>query len=277
MQKQLQFDLKPEKRKRKLPSLFDTLTAAVLAIYVSAIVILIVVDIGYIHAKDFFSLFRSEDLRFAMRLSLITATTSALLALVVGTPAGYALSRFKFRGRVIVDTLVDMPIVLPPLVVGVSLLVFFQTSLGRAIENTGLRFVYTPQGIVLAQFAVVSSYSVRTIKVAFDGVDPRLENVARTLGWSRIQSFFRVTLPMARNGILAAGVMSWSHAIGLFAPLMIFSGTTRRKTEVLATSIYLELSIGHIETALAITVLLVVFAMIGVTIVKKYVGDSGTA
>jgi molybdate transport system permease protein len=267
----------PEKKNKKiriLPSVFDSLAGGMLFIYVAFIALLVLVDVGYIHARDFWSLFRSEDLRYAMRLSLITSTISALLSLIVGLPVGYALSRFRFRGRIIVDTLVDLPIVLPPLVIGVSLLVFFQTAIGRAIENAGFRFVYTPQGIVLAQFTVVSAYAVRTIKIAFDGIDPRLERVARTLGWSRLQAFFRVTLPMARNGILAAGVMAWSHAIGLFAPLMIFAGTTRRKTEVLATSIYLELSIGRIETALAITLLLVVFAMVAVTIVKKYVGDS---
>ena len=266
---------KKNKRMRVLPSVFDIMAGGMLFIYVAFIALLVLVDVGYIHAKAFWSLFHSEDLRYAMRLSLITSTISALLSLIVGLPVGYALSRFRFRGRIIVDTLVDLPIVLPPLVIGVSLLVFFQTAVGRAIENAGFRFVYTPQGIVLAQFTVVSAYAIRTIKIAFDGIDPRLERVARTLGWSRLQAFFRVTLPLARNGILAAGVMAWSHAIGLFAPLMIFAGTTRRKTEVLATSIYLELSIGRIETALAITLLLVVFAMVAVTIVKKYVGDSG--
>ncbi len=266
---------KPFVKRRSPASAFDGYAAGMLALYVGFIATLILVDVSYIHKSDFLGLFRDADLRYAMGLSLITSTISALLSLVVGLPVGYALSRFRFRGRVVIDTLVDLPIVLPPLVIGVSLLVFFQTTVGQAIENSGLHFVYTPQGIVLAQFAVVSAYAIRTIKVAFDGIDPRLERVARTLGWSRLNSFLRVTLPMARNGILAAGVMAWSHAIGLFAPLMIFSGITRRKTEVLATSIYLELSIGRIETALAITLLLVVFAMVSVTLIKRYVGQGG--
>jgi molybdate transport system permease protein len=185
---------KPNKSIRKLPSVFDSVAAGMLFLYVAFIAVLVLVDVGYIHPKDFFSLFSSEDLRYAMRLSLITSTTSALLSLLVGLPVGYALSRFKFRGKIVVDTLVDLPIVLPPLVIGVSLLVFFQTAIGRMIEDSGLHFVYTPQGIVLAQFTVVSAYAIRTIKVAFDGIDPRLESVARTLGWSRLQAFFRVTL-----------------------------------------------------------------------------------
>lgn len=261
---------------RRLPSIFDGYAVGMLVLYVAFIATLILVDVGYIRWKHFVDLFSSDDLRYSMRLSLITSTTSALLSLIVGIPVGYSLSRFNFKGKVVIDTLIDLPIILPPLVIGISLLVFFQTSVGAAIENSGLKFVYQPQGIVLAQFTAVSAYAVRTIKVAFDGIDPRLERVARTLGWSRIQAFMRVTLPMARNGILAAGVMAWSHAIGLFAPLMIFAGTTRHKTEVLSTSIYLELSIGHIETALAITLLLVVFAMVAVTIVKKFVGGSST-
>jgi molybdate transport system permease protein len=245
---------------------------AVLVLYVGFIATLLAVDLGFVRPRHFLDLFRSEDLLYAMRLSLVSSTLSVLLALLVAVPAGYALSRYRFRGHLLVDTLVDVPIVLPPLVIGVSLLVLFQTSLGKAVESTGLRFVYTPAGVVLAQFTVVSAYAIRTVKAAFDGVDRRLEDVARTLGWSRGQAFLRVTLPMARSGIAAAAVISWAHAIGLFGPLMVFSGTTRRKTEVLATSVYLELSVGNIEIALAITFLLVAFTMASLILFKHLVG-----
>ncbi len=252
--------------------LFTGATWITLLLYVAFVASLVIVDVLYIRPGDFFGIFRSVDLQYAMRLSLVTSTVSVILALLVALPVGYALSRYRFPGQVIVDTLVDMPIVLPPLVIGVSLLVLFETPLGKAIENSGLRFVYTPLGIVLAQFTVVSAYAIRTIKTAFDSIDPRLENVARTLGWSRGQAFVRVTLPMARNGIIAAAVIAWAHAIGLFGPLMVFSGTTRRKTEVLATSVYLELSVGNIETALAITLLLVIISMIALILVKRLGG-----
>ena len=252
--------------------IFTGATWVTLFFYVAFVASLVIVDICYIKPGDFFGIFHDVDLLYAMRLSLVTSTVSVILALLVALPVGYALSRFKFPGRVIIDTLVDMPIVLPPLVIGVSLLVLFETPLGKAIENTGLRFVYTPLGIVLAQFTVVSAYAIRTIKTAFDSIDPRLENVARTLGWSRGQAFWRVTVPMARKGIIAAGVIAWAHAIGLFGPLMVFSGTTRRKTEVLATSVYLELSVGEIEKALAITLLLVILSMVSLILFKRLMG-----
>lgn len=256
----------------RAPSAFDMATGAVMLLYVGCIAALLAVDLGYVRPRHFLGLFEAEDLRYAMRLSLVSATISACLSLIVAVPVAYALSRYRFPGRILFDTLVDVPMVLPPLVIGVSLLVFFQTPVGRLIENSGLRFVYTPAGVVLAQFVVVSAYAVRMLKAAFDDIDPRLEDVARTLGWSRGQAFVRVTLPMARNGLVAAAVVSWAHAIGLFGPLMVFSGTTRRKTEVLATSIYLELSLGNIEVALAITLLLVLFTMASLLVLKRLVG-----
>ncbi len=264
---------KYEATKRRLYRSFTWVIWLILFCYVAFVVSLVLVDICYIHPSDFLGLFKSEDLRYAMRLSLVTSTASVILALIVALPVGFALSRFRFPGRIFIDTLVDMPIVLPSLVIGVSLLMFFTTPLGKAIEKSGFHFVYTPLGIVLAQFTIISAYAIRTIKSAFDSIDPRLENVARTLGWSRGQAFVRVSLPMARNGIIAAGVISWARAIGLFGPLMVFTGTTRLKTEVLATSVYLELSVGNIENALAIALLLVIFSMLAL-LLFKYLGGS---
>jgi molybdate transport system permease protein len=169
----------------------------------------------------------------------------------------------------LVDTIVDMPIVLPPLIMGVSLLVFFRTPVGKVIESSGLHFVYTPQGVILAQFVVACSFTIRTIKAAFDSVDRRYEDVAMTLGCSKRQAFFKVSLPLAKNGVIAGGVFAWARAIGEFGPIMVFSGTTRFKTEVLPTSIYLELSVGRIEAALSIAVLMIIIAMVTLMLFKK--------
>jgi molybdate transport system permease protein len=253
----------------------DAFALGALLLYAGFLVTLVVSNIGYISPSAFAAVWRSADLRYAIRISLVTSTITALLSLAVAIPAGYALSRYRFPGVRLLDTIADIPIILPHLVIGLMLLVFFQTAPGRFIESAGLRFVYTPAGIVLAQFTVASAFAVRAMKAAFDGLDPRLESVARTLGWSRRQAFLRTTLPAARNGVLAAAIFAWAQAIGLFGPLMIFAGTTRRRTEVMATAIYLELSVGHIETALAIALVMIAFAFAALALVKRLVGGGG--
>lgn len=247
-------------------------TTGMLAFYLLIILALFVSDILYVDLRTFLNTLRSKEIQFAIKLSCISSFTTALIAMSVAIPAGYALSRYKFPGMMLVDTLVDVPIVLPPLIMGVSLLVFFRTSVGRAIERSGLHFVYTTQGIILAQFVVACSFAIRTIKAAFDGVDRRLEDVAMTLGCSRLRAFLKVTLPLAKNGIIAGGVFAWARAIGEFGPIIVFSGTTRFKTEVMPTSIYLELSIGRIEAALSIAILMIIIAMTTLILVKKLGG-----
>ncbi|MBN1554596.1 MAG: ABC transporter permease subunit, partial [Phycisphaerae bacterium] len=226
----------------------------------------------YVDGREFAAVFRNPDFRFAMRLSLWTSTLSAFLAVVTAIPVGYVLARKRFPGRTLLDSIVDIPIVLPPVVMGLCLLVFFRTPLGEAMEDAGLRFVYHASGIVLAQYFSITPYAVRTVKAAVENLNPRIEEVARTLGYTRGRVFWRVTLPMIKNGVIAGGVIAWAVAIGLFGPMMILVGTTRQRTEVLATSIYLELSVGRIQTALAIALVMIAMALVALTLFKKLTG-----
>ncbi len=259
-------------RFRRRPSLFAGFTVGSLLLYLTIILALLLADILYIDPSTFWKTLRSEEIQFAIKLSCVSSFITALLALIIGIPAGYALSRYRFPGMMLMDTIVDIPIVLPPLIMGISLLVFFRSPVGKAIENSGLQFVYTTQGIVLAQFVVACAFAIRTIKAAFDSVDRRFEDVAMTLGCTRAQAFLKVSLPLARNGVIAGGVFAWARAIGEFGPVMVFSGITRFKTEVMPTSIYLELSVGRIEAALSIAVLMIVLAMVVLILFKKLGG-----
>ncbi len=253
---------------------WPAISFAVLVLFIGSLALLIGSVVFYLDFGQFTAVFRNPDIRFAMRLSLFTATVAALLAVVVAVPVGYVLSRIYFPGRTLIDSIVDIPLVLPPVVMGLCLLVFFRTPLGQAIENTGLRFVYQPAGIVLAQFFTITPYAVRTVKAAFDNLNPRVEEVARTLGYTEGQVFLRVTLPMVKNGIVAGGVIAWAVAIGLFGPMMILVGTTRQRTEVLATSIYLELSVGRVQSALAIALVMIVIALTALTLFKIMSGKT---
>ena len=240
----------------------------VLAAFVLAVVGLIVADVFYAHPASVAEVLRSPEVRHAIYLSLVTSASALVLVIAFAVPMGYALSRYRFPGSVVVDALVDLPIVLPPVVIGVSLLVFFRTGVGRWIESVPwLQFVYTAKGIVLCQFFVSASYGIRGAKSAFDAVDVRLEHLALTLGCTHGRALRMVALPMARNGLAAAAVMAWARAVGVFGPLMIFAGTVRMKTEVMPTTIFLELSVGRIEPALAVAMLMLAIAMVALTLI----------
>jgi molybdate transport system permease protein len=206
---------------------------------------------------------RSPFIGQALRLSVVTSVITTALALLFAIPMGYALSRYEFPGRTLADTVVDIPIVFPPLVAGLTLLIFFsQTGVGRWIEeDLGLEFVFQKKGIVLCQFVVSASFAIRSVKTGFDEVDRRLEKVALTLGYTPWRSFFRVSLPLAARGVMAGAILTWARAFGIFGPLMIFVGSFRGKTEVLSTTIYLEQSVGNLEAALTVALLLISVAL----------------
>lgn len=233
------------------------------------------------------SALRSPEIRYATMLSLVSSCITTVLALWVAVPIGYLLSRFRFPGKLVVDALLDIPIVLPPLVIGLSLLILFRTSPGQWIEaafeqatrplaawgliDRPLGITFEIPSVILAQFMVAAAFAVRTLRTAFDEITPRKEQVALTLGCTRSQAFWWVVLPEARSGVLAAATLTWARAIGEFGPILVFSGATRLKTEVLPTTVFLELSIGDIEAAVAVSLLMVLMALV-VLVVVRFLG-----
>lgn len=250
--------------------LFCAFTLAFVALFVTAVLALLLADALYIDSEAVGEVLRSPEIRAAVWLSLSSSTLTTLIGLVFAVPMGYALSRYRFPGRIIADTLVDLPIVFPPLVMGLSLLVFFRTGPGLWIEDLGIEFVYSRNGIVLAQFFVAASLGIRAIKTTFDDIDRRQEDVALTLGCTRGQAFWRVALPNARGGIIAGATLTWARAFGLFGPLMVFVGAVRMRTEVLPTTIYLETSIGRIEVALAVALVMIAIAAVALLTIRLF-------
>ena len=179
------------------------------------------------------------------------------------------MSRFKFPGKKLVDAILDIPIVLPPLVIGLSLLILFQTPIGKAIDRV-VPFTYSVGGVILAQFAVACAFAVRTMLATFDQINPRLEQVALTLGCNRAAAFWRVALPEARRGLLTAATLAWARALGEFGPILVFAGATRLRTEVLPTTVFLELSVGNIEAAVAVSLLMILAATAVLTLARTF-------
>ncbi len=200
-----------------------------------------------------------SKIRYSIWLSLITCTLSAVLSLLVAVPAGYLMSRHRFPGRRLLDAVLDVPIVLPPLVIGLSLLILFQYP---PLSYLARQIVYQIPAVVLAQFSVACAFAVRTMKATFDHIDPRCEQVAISLGCSRVQAFGWVVLPEAGRGMMTAFTLAWARSLGEFGPLLIFAGATRMKTEVLSTSVFLEMNVGNIDMAVAVSMIMVVAAML---------------
>lgn len=231
-------------------------------VYVLLIVAMLAAEASYTLPGRVAEVLGRPAVQRSIVVTVVSSTLATLAALLVGTPLSYLMSRRRFRGRKTLDTMLDtvlnavldIPNVLPPLVLGLCLLILFQSPPLRPLAKS---VVYQLPAVLLAHFVVATAYVVPVLRAAFDQTSPRNEEVALTLGCSRWQAFRRVALPEARRGLVTAGAIGWAKCFGCFGPLLVFAGATRNKTEVLATTIYLEWSAGDIEAAVAVSLVMV--------------------
>jgi molybdate transport system permease protein len=251
---------------------FRVITLGSLIIITGFFIVIIVSLLTYTDWKTIGSSFLAPETLFAIKLSLITASITTILAVAVAIPVAYAISKNEFFGKNLVDSLLDLPIVISPVAIGAALLVFFNTPLGNSINNNLLRFVFSVPGIVLAQFTIVSALAIRLLKSTFDNIDVRYEQVARTLGCSKPEAFFKVVIPLARNGLVASGILTWARAVGEFGATVTLAGATAMRTETLPISIFLNLSSANIEQAVALIVILVIISLVALLLVRLITG-----
>jgi len=248
--------------------LFVAALAGLGGLYVALIAALLIADVAAADAKRLPTLFDDADLRAALFLSLTTAIVSTALAMTLAVPAAYLLSRTQFYGRGSIEFLVDVPPALPPTVIGLSLLILLRTGIGRDVSAL-IPIAYEVPGIVLAQVTVGTAVAIRLLRATFDQLSPRTERIAQSLGASRWFAFRTVVLPEAARGIVSAATLTWARALGEFGPVLLVAGVTRGKTEVLSTAIYLELSVGKLESALGLALVLVVLAGTVTALVRR--------
>ena len=241
--------------------------AILCGLYVGLLVMMVVADAAHTAPDQLWAALDSPEIRYAIALSLLSCSITTILSLWVAVPIGYVMSRFEFRGKTLVDAVLDIPIVLPPLVIGLSLLIMFKFAPFRWISDW---VVYEIPSIILAQFMVACAFAVRTMRTAFDQIPTREERVALTLGCSRGQAFWLVVLPRARRGMIAAATLAWARSLGEFGPILIFSSSTRLRTEVLPTTVYLEMQAGNLEAALAVSLIMVVSAVVVLVVARLY-------
>lgn len=188
----------------------------------------------------------------ALALSLKVAAWATLIALTVGTTAGYLLARCRFPGRELLDALLTLPMVLPPTVLGYYLLVLIGRRgwLGGWLHDTfGISLIFTWQGAVVAASVVAFPLVFKPARAAFENIDPELEQAARVLGLTRVQIFLRITLPLAWHGILAGLLLAFARALGEFGATLMIAGNIPGQTQTLSLAVYDAVQAGQDDLA----------------------------
>lgn len=211
----------------------------------------------------------SQHVAEVLRNTLLWAALATALVMVPGTLVAWMLARKDFRGKRVVSTLFSLPLVLPPTAVGYLLLRLFAVDgpLGRDTLGIDLDVILSAKAVVIACAVMATPLVVRTARVSFEAVDPRYEDMARTLGHGRAATFLRYTLPMARRGLLAALILGFTRAVGEFGATIILAGNIPGRTQTLATAIFSAQQAGRESEAnvLLVVALVAGFAAVYVT------------
>ena len=203
-----------------------------------------------------------EDLEVVL-LTLRVAVVATALLIVPGVLAGFGLARYRGPGRGALETLLSLPLVLPPTAIGIVLLEALspRRPLGAWLAALGLEVVFTWKGAVLAAMVMALPLLVRSARTAFEEVDSRLVGVARTLGCGPVRAFLRVTLPLARRGIVAGIVLAFSRALGEFGATVMVAGSIPGRTRTLALAIFQHHQVGRDAEA---------FRLVGITVLLSF-------
>jgi molybdate transport system permease protein len=211
------------------------------------------------------ALFDSATVRVvvdALALSLLTTSISLALTVVIGMPLALLLARRTFRGQTLVETVIDLPIVLPPSVAGLALLLVFgrRGLLGESLSVLGIEIAFTTLAVIIAQTFVSAPFFIRSARTGFASVDHDLEDVARVDGATERQLFRSITIPLASAALAAGLVMSWARALGEFGATIMFAGNVAGRTQTLPLVVYAEFQGGELDAAIAAASILVLAA-----------------
>ncbi len=218
---------------------------------------------------DLLQLVLRSEVQQALWITLLSSLLALPPILLLGLPAAYGLSRVNGRRRRMLETLLELPMVMPPIVAGLALLLAFgrRGLLGSLLADIGLRIPFTLLAVVIAILFVVTPYFVRRCTLLFDAVDSRLEDAALLLGASPFQTFIRVALPLVRRGLAAEAVMALAQGIGLFGTIILFAGNLPGRTQTLALAIYTAFE-SDPQQAFGLGALLLLISFLLLTTVK---------
>ncbi|MDM7939701.1 MAG: ABC transporter permease [Methanothrix sp.] len=205
----------------------------------------------------------------ALRLSLSTSAVTTVTVVLLGTPLAYINARFRYPGKEIADSLIDLPVIMPPAVAGIALLMAFGRMgiVGHYMDGLGISIAFTTLAVIIAQIFVSSPFYIRQARTSFEDVDISMENAARTLGASRIYTFFHVILPIAFNGLVSGAIMAFARSLGEFGATIMFAGNFQGRTQTMPLAIYTAMQ-GDLDVALCLALILVIISFLVIVIVK---------
>ncbi len=262
-------------KKRELFPAASVCVALVALIFMGSAIAAIVI-VGISHFGDALT---SAEIAFSLRMSAVTSTISTVLCLLLALPTAYALSRTKMPCKRLAGILMELTLSLPYILLGFALLLIFSSPFGKALKEFGFAVVFQPTGIVFAQLIVNLPFAIRMVRTAFDALDPRMEFVSRTLGASSWRAFISIVLPLTRNSIISAAVLTWARAMGEFGATLMLVGVTRMRTETLPGSIYLSISTGNNDVAMATAMIMLIVSaatLVVANVLSKPIGASRT-
>jgi molybdate transport system permease protein len=209
----------------------------------------------------------------AIRLSLATSGIAVALAITMGLPVAYLLARFRFRGSAILDTLIDLPMTLPPVLAGLALLLTFGRMglLGKYLEAAGVRIAFSTGAVILAQTFMSAPFFIRAARAGFESVPIALEEAAMTLGQNRWRVFWSVSAPLAAPALIAGAVLAWARALSEFGATVMVAGNLEGKTQTLPLAIYAAFE-SDLDRSLAIctvSLALAFIALVGAKLVVR--------
>lgn len=265
----------PPPRQHRRARRSATVRFALLAICSIAFLLLLLLPLYAIFWKSLphgalIAALRLPIVRDALRLSMLTTAIALGVTVILGTPVAYLLARYRFPGYGLLDSIIDLPMVLPPSVAGLGLLIAFgrQGLLGGPLAALGITLPFTTTAVILAQCFVAAPFYIKAAKAGFAGVDRELEMVAATFGSSSWYTFTRITVPLAFPSLLGGIVMMWSRALGEFGATIFFAGNFQGVTQTIPLAIFQEEQASHFDTALAMSAVLVCVSFVILVTVK---------
>ena len=217
----------------------------------------------------------SNELAYSIWLTISTSLVSAALVIICCIPMAYSLTRFDFPGKWLFRIILDIPMALPEIVVGIALLMFLGNyGIGALLNQLGIKLVFNSTGIIIAEFLVALPYAIKMLHSTFNYIDPRYEFVSRSLGYSDVDTFFNITLPLSKQGLFATIIITLARCIGTFAAVLFVGGGILQKTDTLSITMYLHLSTGNMDLAITAGIILVLISVITIAIMEKYAPET---
>jgi len=253
-------------------ALFFTIYLA-FGIFIAFIGLAIISLFFRISLNGFLQSLTTEVVVEAIKLSILTSFSSLIIVIVLGTPIAYINARHRYLGKQLIDTLIDLPVVLPPAVAGLGLLMAFgrRGLIGQYLSAFGFDIAFTTLAVIMAQVFVSSPFYIRQAKTSFEDVNSEFESAARTLGATPLSVFFRITVPIAMNGLVSGAIMAWARALGEFGATIMFAGNFQGKTQTMPLAVYSALE-SNLDAAISLAIILVTVSFIIIVIIKSLTG-----